>query len=104
MTVNSGGDATSCTPSSRADDRPIKGARDFIATKGWMLDDTQIGTKQVKGPDGTPIDRPVFRHIYEDDGVSGALFASRAEFQRMLRDAEAGAFDALAHPPTRESI
>lgn len=33
--------------------------------------------------------------VYEDDGVSGAFFATRPEFQRMLRDAEAGVFEAL---------
>src|SRR5207248_135224 len=32
---------------------------------------------------------------YTDDGVSGALFANRAEFQRMMRDAAAGAFEAV---------
>ena len=53
--------------------RQIDGARAFIASRGWTLDDTQIGTKHVKGPDGTLVNRPIFRHIYEDDGVSGAL-------------------------------
>ena len=33
--------------------------------------------------------------VYTDDGVSGALFESREEFQRMLRDAEVGVFQAL---------
>ena len=75
--------------------RQIEGARAFISARGWTLDDTQVGTKQVKGPDGTLVDRPIFRHIYEDDGVSGALFANRAEFQRMMRDAAAGAFEAI---------
>jgi site-specific DNA recombinase len=54
--------------------RQIEGARAFIASKGWTLDPA---------------------HIYTDDGVSGALFASREQFQRMLRDAEAHAFDAI---------
>ena len=75
--------------------RQVLGARAFITTKGWTLDDAQIGTKQVKGSDGTPVDRPIFRHVYEDDGVSGALFANRAEFQRLMRDAAAGAFQAV---------
>ena len=52
--------------------RQVDGARAFIAAKGWTLDET---------------------NIYTDDGKSGALFASRAEFQRMMRDAAAGAFD-----------
>ena len=73
--------------------RQVDGARAFIAAKGWTLDDTEIGTKQVKGPDDTLVDRPILRHIYEDDGKSGALFASRPEFQRMMSDAAAGAFD-----------
>jgi site-specific DNA recombinase len=73
----------------------VDGARHFINMRGWTLDDTEIGTKQAKGPDGKPVDRPVLRHIYEDDGVSGALFADRAEFQRMMRDASAGAFEAV---------
>ena len=54
--------------------RQIDGARTFISSKGWALDE---------------------RHIYSDDGVSGALFANRAEFQRMMVDAEAGAFEAI---------
>ena len=54
--------------------RQVKGARAFIAEKGWTLDQAQV---------------------YEDDGKSGALFLGRPEFQRMLRDAEAGAFAAL---------
>jgi DNA invertase Pin-like site-specific DNA recombinase len=51
--------------------RQADGAKVFTASKGWALDDA---------------------HVYTDDGVSGALFANRAEFQRMLRDAEASAF------------
>ena len=54
--------------------RQIDGARAFISDRGWTLDQ---------------------KHIYSDDGVSGALFANRAEFQRMLVDAEAGAFEAI---------
>ena len=54
--------------------RQMDGARAFIAAKGWTVDE---------------------RHVYIDDGVSGALFASRAEFQRMMRDAEAGVFEAV---------
>ena len=54
--------------------RQVNGARAFITSKGWTLD------KQ---------------HVYTDDGVSGALFANRAEFQRMMRDAAAGAFEAV---------
>ena len=42
--------------------RQIEGAQAFIASKGWTLD---------------------VAHIYKDDKVSGALFANRAEFQRM---------------------
>ncbi len=44
-------------------------ARRFIASKGWTL--TQV---------------------YEDDAISGALWRDRPGLQRMLRDAEAGAF------------
>jgi site-specific DNA recombinase len=54
--------------------RQVDGARSFINTKKWTLDDA---------------------HVYTDDGVSGALFANRAEFQRMMRDAAAGAFEAV---------
>jgi DNA invertase Pin-like site-specific DNA recombinase len=54
--------------------RQVDGARAFIATRGWTL-------------------HPA--HIYKDDGVSGALFLGRPAFQRMLRDAEAGAFEAI---------
>lgn len=53
--------------------RQVDGARAFITTKGWTLDDA---------------------HVYTDDEVSGALFANRAEFQRMMRDA-AAAFEAV---------
>ena len=55
--------------------RQTTSARAFIATKpGWSLDD---------------------EHIYVDDGVSGSLFTSRPEFQRMMRDAAAGVFHVL---------
>ena len=54
--------------------RQVNGARAFITARGWTLDDA---------------------HIYTDDGVSGALFANRAEFQRMMRDAAVGAFEAV---------
>jgi site-specific DNA recombinase len=54
--------------------RQVEGAKAFITTKGWTLADA---------------------HVYTDDGVSGALFANRAEFQKMMRDAEAGAFQHL---------
>ena len=54
--------------------RQIDGALAFISGRGWTLDE---------------------RHIYSDDGVSGALFANRPQFQRMMVDAEAGAFEAI---------
>jgi DNA invertase Pin-like site-specific DNA recombinase len=54
--------------------RQIEGARAFIARQGWTLDED---------------------HVFRDDGVSGALFLGRPEFQRMLRNAEAGTFHAL---------
>src|SRR5882672_8050722 len=54
--------------------RQIDGARAFITSKGWTLAE---------------------RQVYKDDGVSGALFANRAEFQHMMQDAEAGAFEHL---------
>ena len=54
--------------------RQVDGGRAFITTRGWTLDDA---------------------HVYTDDGVSGALFANRAEFQRMMRDATAGVFEAV---------
>lgn len=54
--------------------RQVEGARAFIATKGWTLHEA---------------------HVYMDDGISGALFLGRPDFQRMLRDAEAGAFQHL---------
>jgi site-specific DNA recombinase len=55
-------------------ERQIEGARAFIALKGWTLHE---------------------EHVYEDDAVSGALFATRRHFQRMMSDAEAGAFDLI---------
>lgn len=54
--------------------RQVEGARAFIERQGWTLDE---------------------RHVYADDGVSGALFINRPEFQRMMRDAGAGAFQAV---------
>jgi len=54
--------------------RQVDSARAFITRKGWTLDEA---------------------HVYADDGVSGALFASRPDYQRMMRDAAAGAFEAL---------
>lgn len=54
--------------------RQVEGARAFITAKGWALDE---------------------HHIYTDKGVSGALFANRPDYQRMMRGAAAGAFDAL---------
>ena len=54
--------------------RQIDGARAFISVKGWTLDASRV---------------------YVDDGISGALFVGRPEFQRMMRDAEAGALDAV---------
>jgi site-specific DNA recombinase len=54
--------------------RQVDGARAFIQARGWSLDEM---------------------HVYEDDGVSGALFLKRPSFQRMMRDADAGAFDAV---------
>src|SRR5687768_6266521 len=55
-------------------DRQEHGAREFIAKRQWVLDE---------------------KHVYRDDAVSGALFTKRAEFQRMMRDAEGGFFDAV---------
>jgi site-specific DNA recombinase len=54
--------------------RQTDDARQFIAAKGWRLDE---------------------RHVYTDDGVSGGLFLTRPEFQRLMRDADAGAFEAV---------
>lgn len=54
--------------------RQVDGAKSFIAAKGWTLDDA---------------------HVYTDDGVSGALFANREQFQRLMRDAAAHAFEAV---------
>src|SRR5688572_3000274 len=47
-------------------------AKAFITAKGWTLGD-----------------------VYTDDGVSGFLFANRAEFQHLMRDAKAGVFQAI---------
>ena len=54
--------------------RQVDGAKAFIALKGWTVAD---------------------EHVYTDDGASGALFANRQEFQRMMRDAAASAFEAV---------
>ncbi len=54
--------------------RQVEGARAFIAARGWTINDASV---------------------YVDDGVSGALFANRPAFQRMMRDAEGGAFEAV---------
>ena len=51
--------------------RQVDNARTFIVSKGWTVEDS---------------------HIYIDDGKSGMLFTTRPEFQRMMRDAAAGAF------------
>jgi site-specific DNA recombinase len=83
--------------------RQETGARAFIATKTWTLDDSEIGRKPVKGPngkllkdaDGRPVTIPILRHVYVDDGVSGYSNSQSDVFQRMMRDAEAGAFQHL---------
>src|SRR5436190_8329272 len=54
--------------------RQIEGGRRFITSQGWTLDEA---------------------HIYTDDGVSGALFENRGDFRRMMRDADARAFDVI---------
>jgi site-specific DNA recombinase len=54
--------------------RQIAGARAFITAKGWTLHE---------------------HHVFTDDGVSGALFANRAEFQKMMRAAEAGTIETV---------
>jgi len=54
--------------------RQVEAAKAFIAQKGWTLD---------------------ARHIFIDDGVSGGRFLTRPAFQRLMRDAEAGAFQAI---------
>lgn len=58
----------------RSTTRQIDGARAFISTQGWTVDDV---------------------HIYTDEGISGALFSSRGAFQKMMSDAAAGAWDAV---------
>lgn len=50
------------------------GARAFIRQRGWVLSE---------------------QHVYQDEGVSGALFSTRPEFQRMMRDAHTREFDVL---------
>src|ERR1035437_7577591 len=52
---------------SRAIPQQVAAARSFIESKGWAVE-----------------------HVYEDWKTSGALFASRVEFQRLMRDARAG--------------
>ena len=54
--------------------RQRDGAREFIKTKGWTLHES---------------------HIYTDDKTSGKLFTKRPQFQRLMRDAKAGAFQAV---------
>src|SRR2546429_82439 len=54
--------------------RQVRSGREFIAKKEWTLDE---------------------EHVYQDKGVSGALFSNREQFQRMLRDAAAGAWQHL---------
>ena len=54
--------------------RQVKVARAFCASKAWTVDAA---------------------HIYEDEKKSGALFLGRPAFQRLMADAEAGAFDAV---------
>lgn len=54
--------------------RQIAGGRAFIERMGWTLDES---------------------HVYADDARSGALFAGREQFQRMKRDAAAGAFQVI---------
>jgi hypothetical protein len=58
----------------RSTERQIEGARAFIVQQGWTL-------------------APA--HIYKDEATSGALFASREWFQKMMTDAASGAWDAL---------
>ena len=54
--------------------RQIDGARAFITARGWTLED---------------------EHVYRDDKKSGALFLGGPDFQRMLHDAAAGAFECV---------
>jgi DNA invertase Pin-like site-specific DNA recombinase len=54
--------------------RQVAGARAFIAARGWTLDE---------------------RHVFVDDGVSGALFANRAAFTKMMAAADAGEVEAV---------
>ncbi|HXB54716.1 MAG TPA: recombinase family protein [Vicinamibacteria bacterium] len=58
----------------RSVERQVHGARAFIAKQGWTLHEG---------------------HVYQDDGVSGALWLKRPEFRRLMRDAAAGAFNAV---------
>jgi DNA invertase Pin-like site-specific DNA recombinase len=66
--------STKDTNEEKSVERQEVGAREFIASRGWSLDDA---------------------HIYTDDKKSGALFLGRPGFQNMLRDAAAGAFDVV---------
>lgn len=54
--------------------RQEEGAREFVRTQKWTLDEA---------------------HIYRDNGVSGALWENRPEFQRMMSDAGCAEFDAI---------
>jgi DNA invertase Pin-like site-specific DNA recombinase len=67
-------DQTGVAEDQRSVTRQIEGARAFIVGKGWTLAE---------------------RHVYQDENVSGALFIGRPEFQRMMRDADAGEFSAV---------
>lgn len=59
-------------PEARSVARQVEACRRFADSKSWPVVDT-----------------------FEDDGVSGALFASRPGFQKLMRSAEAGTFDTL---------
>lgn len=54
--------------------RQVHQARQFIDGRRWSISE---------------------HHIYTDDGVSGALFEEREQFQRMMRDAASRSFDVL---------
>lgn len=59
---------------SKSVERQEEGAREFIQRQDWTLDEA---------------------HVYRDNGVSGALFENRPEFQRMMSDARCSEFDAI---------
>jgi site-specific DNA recombinase len=63
---------TGVAEEARSTTRQIEGARQWLEARGWRC-----------------------AAVYEDDGVSGALFANRADWSRMMKDAAAGAFEAL---------